>query len=143
MSIRIAVAVNETDESDLRYFGNADKYLIYEFSQDKLRFISEEINKVKERGIEYMPGSRKKGEAIISLLKEMKVNVLVSSEYCPNIKMLNKYFIPVRILPDSSKEIIQAIKNSLYWINDEYKQKPGDFKMFILSKGILKTEIEK
>jgi predicted Fe-Mo cluster-binding NifX family protein len=143
MSIRIAFAVTKTDKHGKPYFGNADKYLIYEYFENKLHFLSEEINEIKGLGTGYLPGSRKKGEALIKFLKGMKINVLVSSDYCPNINMLNKHFIPVRIMPLRSEETIQAINHSFYWIQDEWRQKPGDFKLFTIGKGIIKTEIEK
>jgi predicted Fe-Mo cluster-binding NifX family protein len=142
MKLRIALAVNEKNEFETSYFGNAEKYLIYEQTQNKVRFQSEEMNYIKSMGKDYLPHSEKKGKALINFLKEKNIHVLISSDYCRNIKMLNRHFIPIRILLKQKNDIVKEISNRLYWIADEWNHNASEFKLFTIRSGIIKTKID-
>jgi predicted Fe-Mo cluster-binding NifX family protein len=142
MKLRIALAVNQKNEFERSYFGNAEKYLIYEQTQNKVQFRSEEINYIKSLGKDYLPDSEKKGKALINFLKEKNIQVLVSSDYCQNIGMLNRHFIPIRILLKQKNDILREISNRLYWITDEWNHNASEFKLFTIKSGIIKTKIE-
>ena len=87
MNLRFAFAVNENDQFEKKHFGDADKYLIFRQEDDKIVFLSEEINRFKMMDEEVEHGSKRKGNAIIEFLKKKEVNVLVSRQFGKNIKL--------------------------------------------------------
>ena len=143
MELRFAFAVNDDNQFVKRHFGDADKYLIYQQELDKLVLSSDEANSFKLLDEEVEHGSKKKGKAIIEFLKSKGVNVLVSQQFGRNIKMINAHFIPVIISSEKPDEVIQILSRHLHWIEDEWKQKKLNFKLFTIKEGILKSSIEK
>lgn len=143
MNLRFAFAVNNNGNFEKKHFGFADKYLIYEQISDKIVLSGEETNKFKLIDKEHEHGSKKKGEVIIKFLREKEVNVLVSMKFGNNIKMVNKYFIPVIIYSEKTEEVINVLSKQLHWIKDEWENKSSDFKLFTIKSGILKSSIKK
>ncbi len=143
MKLRFAFAVNHNDQFEKKHFGDADKYIIYELQNDILEYVSEETNLFKALDEEAEHGSKKKGKAIIGLLKDKGVNVLVSMQFGTNIKLINEYFIPVNISLTHPKEVMAVLDKHLHWIADEWERKSSDYKLFTIKSGILKTSIKK
>jgi predicted Fe-Mo cluster-binding NifX family protein len=141
--MRFAFAVNMDNKLGQQYFGNADKYLIYMQETGKIILSSEEVNKYKllDQGKGY--GLKKKGSAIIKLLREKNVHVLVARQFGKNITLVNKYFIPVKISSEHPEEIVSILSKHLHWIEDEWNNKKSDYGIFTIKKGILKSSIEK
>jgi predicted Fe-Mo cluster-binding NifX family protein len=142
MKLRFAFAVNNENKFVKTHFGDADRYLIYTLEDGKMILSSEEINTYKLLDGESEHGSLSKGNAIIKFLKEKGVNVLVSKQFCRNIGLLNEYFIPVIIMRDQQKEILDNINRHLHWIKDEWEHNSSGYRLFTISSGILKTSIE-
>ncbi len=142
MNLRFAFAVNKANQFEKKHFGDADKYLIYEQVDDEMVSIGEEINNFKLIDEEHEHGSKRKGDAIIKLLKKKKVNVLVSMQFGKNIKMVNEYFIPVIIDTEKPEDIVNILKKHLHWINDEWGGNKVNFKLFTIKAGILKSSIK-
>ncbi|MCK4823780.1 NifB/NifX family molybdenum-iron cluster-binding protein [bacterium] len=143
MRLRFAFAVNSEKRFEKMHFGDADRFLIYTVEAGKLIFSSEEINNFKFLDEEFEHGSKRKGNAIISFLKEKDVNVLVSTQFGKNINLINKHFIPVRISIEQQDEIIDILKKHLHWIMDECENKSSGYKLFTIKSGILKSPIDK
>jgi hypothetical protein len=57
--------------------------------------------------------------------------------------MVNSHFIPVIVTSETPAEVITTIKKHIKWIEDELKNRPAEFKLFTIKKGILKTSINK
>jgi len=142
MKLRFAFAVNNADRFEKKHFGDVDRYLIYELDSGKMVLASEEINSFKLLDEEHEHGSRRKGNAIIKFLKEKNVHILVSRQFCKNIKMVNEHFIPVKISLEHPEEIISILNNHMHWIEDELKNKKSNYKLFTIKSGILKTYID-
>ncbi len=142
MNLRFAFAVNNDNQFEKKHFGDADKYLIYLQEKDKLVLASNEANSFKLLDEEVEHGSKKKGKAIIEFLKEKGVNVLVSRQFGRNIKLINAHFIPVIISSENPDEVSRILNRHLHWIEDEWKQKESDFRLFTIKAGILKSSIE-
>lgn len=143
MNLRFAVAVNNDLKFERMHFGDADRYLIYTPESGKMILLSEEINKFRLLDEEIEHGSKRKGNAIIKFLKEKEVNVLVSTQFGKNIKMVNKHFIPVKVPLKHPDEIITISNKHLHWIEDEWKNNKSDFKLFTIKSGILKSSVDK
>ena len=76
-------------------FGNAEKFLIYEWVNNEFFFLKEEANRFKNLDDDHKSGSERKGKVIIDFLKSLEINVLVSIKFGRNIQMVNRNFIPV------------------------------------------------
>jgi len=131
-TLRFALAVNHAGYFQAKHFGDADKYFIYEWQNNELAFVKEEINSYKTFDEEQKHGSQKKGRAIINLLKSIDVKVLVSMQFGKNIQMVNHHFIPVIVNTETPDEVIPVIKKHVKWIEDEFNNHPEEYKLFIL-----------
>ena len=143
MKLRFAFAVNNENLFENTHFGDAYKYLIYTLEDNKMIFSSEEINSSKLLDEEHEHGSQRKGNAIIKLLKEKDVNILVSTQFGKNIRLVNKHFIPVKISLEQQDEIIDVLIKNQRWIMDEWEHNTSGYKLFTIKSGILKTPINK
>lgn len=143
--IIFAFAVNQKNHFVKNHFGDADKYLIYEATQNEMKFVEEKINSTKNIDETAKPehGSQKKGNAVIKFMKQRGVNVLVAKQFGKNIKMVNKHFIPVIISKEIPKDVSVIIFKHLKWFKDELINKPEEYKLFTIKNGILKTVIKK
>lgn len=139
-SIRFALAVDQEEQFKAKHFGDADNYLIYEHKGNQLVQTHSLSNSFKELDEEH--GSRKKGEAIIELLKQSGVKVLVSRQFGRNIKIVNHHFIPVIVYADQPAEIIPILLKHIKWIEEEIENKPEAHKLFTIMNGVLKTAIK-
>ena len=143
MNLRFAFAVNKNDQFEKKHFGDADKYLIFRQEDDKIVFLSEEINRFKLMEEEVEHGSKRKGNAIIDFLKGKDVNVLVSKQFGQNIKLINEHFIPVINYSEQPDEVLQILSRHLHWFDEEYEKNNSNFKLFTIKSGMLKSFIEK
>lgn len=139
-SIRFALAVDQEEQFKARHFGDADNYLIFEHTGDELVQTHAVTNPFKDLDEEH--GSRKKGEAIIDLLKQSGVKVLVSRQFGRNIKIVNQHFIPVIVYADKPEEITPVLLKHIKWIEEEMDNKPEAYKLFTIMNGVLKTTIK-
>ena len=142
MKLRFAFAVNNEKRFEKMHFGYADRYLIYTMEDDKMILSSEEINQFKLLDEEHEHGSIQKGNAIIRFLKEKGVNVLVSTQFGKNIKLVNKHFIPVIISLEKQDEIVDILNKHIHWIQDEWDNNSSGYKLFTIKSGILKSSID-
>jgi len=139
--IRFAFAVNQLNGFVPEHFGNADKYLIFNWENNELVFLKEEINTFNDHDETLEHGLKEKGRAIIELLQNINVNVLVSRQFGKNIQMINQHFIPVIVFSDTIEDVEPIMKKHIKCIEDELNNKTGEFKLFTIKNGILKTVI--
>ncbi len=143
MNLRFAFAVNKNNQFEKKHFGDADKILIYKQEDNKIVFLSEEINRFKMMDEEVEHGSKRKGNAIIEFLKRKEVNVLVSRQFGKNIKLINEHFIPVINYSEQPDEVLQILTRHLHRFEDECEKNTSNFKLFTIKSGILKSSISK
>lgn len=142
MEIIFAFAVNQLRGFETEYFGNADKYLIFKWKGNELVFLKEEINTFKNHDETLEHGLKEKGRSIIDLLKKHKVKVLVSRQFGKNVRMINRHFIPVIVYSGMVEDVEPIIIKHIKWIEEELNNKSGEFKLFTIKNGILKTVIQ-
>jgi predicted Fe-Mo cluster-binding NifX family protein len=82
-----------------------------------------------------------KGQSVINLLKKQGVSVLVSQQFGENIKMINTHFIPVIIKQEKPEEVIAVLQKHHKWLLDELASETGNFMLFQISNGVLKSQI--
>ena len=142
MKIRFAFAVNHANIFEMKHFREADKYLIYEWVNEEFILKQEIKNPYSDVFEEPQHGATFKKMEIINLLKEHQVNVLVSKQFGKNIQLINGEFIPVLIAADSPKNLFPTLKRQVKWIAEELAENFGNYKLFNLNKGALKTSIK-
>ncbi len=126
-----------------RHFGDADKFHLYELTpDDKLTFVEEKANPFKNFDEHQNHGSAKKGQGIIGFLSGSGVQVLVSKQFGPNIKMIHKHFIPVKISDKDPIEVVALLEKKLRWINDEWNSRDANYHLFVVQNGILKLAVK-
>ncbi len=141
-SIRFAFAVNQQNGFETQNFGKADKFLIYEWANNEFIFLKEEVNHFKKLD-EDQNGSVRKGAAIVDFLKSKDIKVLVSIKFGQNVQMVNRNFIPVIVFRETPDDVVLQLRKHIKWIEDELRNKPGEFKLFTIRNGIMKTSLKK
>ena len=143
MNIKFAFAVNNNGLFQKKHFGDAEKYFIYQLKENEINFEQEIVNSSKNVDENGKHGSKKKGQAIIALLKEKNVNVLVSPQFGKNIKLINEHFIPVIVSEENPDSIIGILLKHIKHINEELANKSGEYVLFNIKNGVMKPAIKK
>ncbi|NCB08326.1 MAG: hypothetical protein EOM73_09205 [Bacteroidia bacterium] len=142
MKINFAFALNDEKMFEKKHFGEAEHYAIYSYEKGKLILIETLPNSFISLDEGKVHGSKEKGLAIISFLKEKEVMVLVSKQFGKNIKMVSQHFIPVIIDEDQPEQVVEIIVRNIKWIKDELKNRNTGYMLFRIKTGILKTVVE-
>ncbi len=142
MNLRFAFALNKNDQFEEQFFGNADKFMIYDLISGKLEEVFEIENEFKDETINNSVVNEQKAENITKILIANDIKVIVSNQFVENIKLVNEYFIPVQIFSDLPDDAVHAINGHVHWIEDELNNFSSGYKLFIIKSGILKTSIE-
>ena len=140
--IRFAFAVNLANVFEPKHFGDADKYLIYEWVNNAFILLNEEVNIFKNSYEGQGHRLQEKGRAIIDLLRRLNVTVVVSKQFGKNIQMVNSHFIPVIVSEDIPEKALTILARHVKWIEDELYNSPHEFKLFIIKNGVLKKAIK-
>ncbi len=143
MNIKFAFAVTNDGFFPKTHFGDSEKYLIYQLAKNKINFEQEISNSFidLDEGIQH--GSKKKGQAIIALLKENDIDVLVSRQFGKNIKLINKHFLPVIVFDETPDSMIKILLNHIQLIQDELIKDMAEYPLFAIKHGIMKSAIKK
>ncbi len=143
MNLRFAFALNTKNQFEKDFFGNADKFMIYELVSGKLEKVFEIENEFKDETTDSTGINEQKAENITKKLIAEDIKVIVSKQFGENIKLVNEYFIPIKIFSDLPDDAIQAINSHVHWIEDELGNFSSEYKLFIIKSGILKISIDK
>ena len=138
MNTKFALAVNNNGLFQKKHFGDAEKYFIYQLKKNEISFEQEVLNSFKDMDENGKHGSKKKGQAIIALLKEKNVNVLVSPQFGKNIRLINAHFIPVIVPEEKPDSIIGTLLKHIKHINEELENKSGEYILFAIKNGVMK-----
>jgi predicted Fe-Mo cluster-binding NifX family protein len=141
-SLRFAFAVNHKNEFESNNFCGADMFLIYDWVNNDFIHQNDEANPFKNDDDDNAIGSERNVMAIIDSLKNLGIDVLVSTKFGENIKMVNHNFIPVIVFSDTPDEVKRVLKKHIKWIEDELRNRPKEFKLFKIKNGIMKTSVK-
>ena len=142
MNLRFAFAVNKENQFEDRFFGDADKFLIYQVESGELELIHEINNDFKPNSNGGIPDNKEKAGVLINHLLEDDIKVIVSKQFGENIKIGNGFFIPVIISSESPEKAVEIINSRLHWIEDELNNFSSGYKLFTINSGILKSTVE-
>lgn len=135
----LALAVNEKNAFEPTHFGQAKKYLIYEWVDNQFVLIRNTENPYFENPTNHINIER--GKELIEFLQENNVNILVSKKFGQNIKLANPYFVPVLTNANTADDLLPSLQKQMRWIVEELQTNEGHYKLFNLSKGVLKTPL--
>jgi len=139
MNIKFAFAVTNEGFFPKTHFGDAEKYLIYQLEKNQINFDQEVSNSFIDLDEGKQHGSKKKGEAIIALLKGKDIDVMVSRQFGKNIKMINKHFLPIIVSEETPDSIIEILVKHIQLIQDELTENTGEYKLFTIKHGIMES----
>lgn len=139
--IKFALAVNHKNKFESKHFGDAEKYLIYEWDESQIRFVSEISNYYRSYDVDHKHGSSTKAENIVKMLSKENVQVLVSMQFGVNIKPISRHFIPIVIKHEAVNDAIEMIQRNIKWVIDELESPKANFSLLSISNSILKTAI--
>jgi predicted Fe-Mo cluster-binding NifX family protein len=140
-NLRFALAVNKEHALESRHFGDADKYLLYDYREGKIHFHRELMNPVQELQDPVSHGSPEKARLLTSLFRDEEVDVLVSKKFGGNLHRINQYFIPVIISLDSPEGVLEILQKHIHWLTEERRRHAGSFQLFQINQGILKSSV--
>lgn len=139
MDLRFAFAVNNENQFDDCFFGEANKFLIYQVVSGKLELIDEIVNDyISESNV----NDNNRVGALIKHLIGNDIKAIVSKEFSKNLKFVNQYFIPIIISKESPEEVVKIINGHMHWIKDELNNLQSGYKLFTIKSGILKSKVE-
>lgn len=139
--LRFALAVNNQHLFESRHFGDAEKFLLYDYREGEITFYKEILNPAKSSHHSFAHGSEAKARLLTELFTSEKVQVLVSKKFGGNLKRVNRHFIPVVILQDSPEEALEIMQKHIHWLIEERHKHPAAFQLFQINQGILKTSV--
>ena len=142
MVLRFAFAVNNQNLFEDRFFGEADRFIIYQLVSGQLEQIYEVVNDNKSELKENNSDNNEKVDILIKNLLENDIKVIVSKQFGENIRIVNEYFIPVIISSESPEEAVGIINRHIHWIKDELNNFSSGYKLFTIKSGILKSSVE-
>jgi predicted Fe-Mo cluster-binding NifX family protein len=139
--MKCAFAVTNENIFSEQHFGEAEYFLIYEWKNDTFRFSEKLINPHRQLKENFNREASEKGKAIINLLRKKDVNILVSKQFGPNLSVVNQHFVPVIISDNQPHKVIAVLEKHMSWIEDEFYNKNGDYMLFRIKYGVLKSQI--
>src|SRR6056297_897880 len=120
----IACATNDGQTFVDSHFGDANKYDLYEITEEGVSYINSVKNHTEEE--EGVHADPKKAKGIASLLKQHDVQIGVSRFFGPNIKRVAKHFLPIIIPEKQIKEGLTILLTQYEIITESLnKEKPG------------------
>lgn len=117
--LKVAFATDNGKTIMGRHFGDVEYYYIYEIDNENAEFIKKISNTTEEE--EDVHADPKKAGSITKLLKQEKVQVVVSKVFGPNIMRIKKKFVCILIKENSIKDSINIIKSNFLTIAEEWE----------------------
>ncbi|MFP4489023.1 MAG: class I SAM-dependent methyltransferase [Bacteroidales bacterium] len=139
--IRFAMAVDRDNNFDIKQFCCAHNFKIYEWFDKDFSYVKDLINPFRHEEENEMKDRTKKGQVLTGLLKKESVDVIVSCNFGDNIEMAVNNFIPVIVPSDTPAKARSVLTKHIEWIKDELQNSPGDYRLFTIRQGILKTSV--
>ncbi len=118
--LKIAFATDDGKTFMERHFGDAEYFYIYEINKENTEFIKIINNTTEEE--EDVHADPKKAGSIAKLLKQEKVQIVVSKVFGPNIKRIKRKFVCILMKENSIENSIEIIKNNLSTISEEWRK---------------------
>jgi predicted Fe-Mo cluster-binding NifX family protein len=133
----IACATDEGEQLINRHFGDAKRYDLYELRKDSVEFLRSIENSVPE---EQQHADPEKAGNIGQLLKPAGVQVLVSGQFGPNIKRVQKKFVPVIIRVFEIAAALNMLRQHFDEIAQQYER--GEERDHLVLRPSKQTSIE-
>lgn len=109
----VACATDDNRLFTKNHFGDALQYNLYHVSKESITLKNSILNSTEED--EDIHANPKKAKAILELLHNRGAELLVNRAFGPNIKVINKYVLPVVVR-------IEEIEETLLFIQSNYDE---------------------
>ncbi len=139
--IRFALAVDSANNFDIKQFCCAWSFKIYEWDNREFRYLEEIINPFRNEKEDEISDRKRKGEILTGLLKKESIDVIVSRNFGFNVEIAVSNFIPVIVFSETPAEVRDILTKHIEWIRDELQNRAGDYKLFTIRQGIMKTSV--
>jgi predicted Fe-Mo cluster-binding NifX family protein len=126
--LTVVFATDDGERFTTRHFGDADRFLLYRISPSNVDFLKE-IRNSAEDDDETIHADPKKAGSIARLLKQEKVQVVVSKIFGPNIKRIKTKFVCILMKNDLISESISILQNEFEKIHNEWEK--GEIRSFL------------
>ncbi len=139
MKIRLALAVNSSLMFDQNYFADAEQFLTYEWNNQEFNVLESFPNPLK-----LLPNHTSVAERyhlLIRFLHEQNISILVANRFSENLKSINDSFVPVLVNSSSPEDLFPVLQKRMRWIEEEWLENAGHYKLFNLQRGALKTAV--
>lgn len=120
ISLLAAVSTDDGKTMINRHFGDADKFLIYQITPEKAEFLKVIENTTEEENDEVHADPRKAGN-IARLLKQEKVQVVVSRVFGPNLKRIKQHFVCVITNAPTVSDSIALLQKNMEKLDWEWQ----------------------
>ncbi len=140
--IVFALALSNDNIFKNNYFGDADKFAIYELVDGALKLTEEVPNELKADKEGKLIDINDKRERLVSLLRSKNVSVMVSKQFSKQLRKVSDDFIPIIIEKESPEQVVEILNKNMKWIKDELKNRKANFMLFKMNTGILKLGIK-
>ena len=117
MEFLVAAATNDNVSFISDHFGDAKQYHIYKISKQTIELLETLENNTPDENRHADP---EKAKGIMKLLKEKKVQVVVSKQFGANIKRIKAAFVCAIVKGDDLKDGLQIVQNHLDTIYHEW-----------------------
>lgn len=137
--IRLAIAASFDNSVHYSCFTEADKFLIYDFTDFRLTFSKEIINYFKFIGENHSHVSTV--DALTQMLELDEIKILVSSNFSGRIKQLSSRLIPCIINSKNLNDTIQKLGDCLKRLMNEFEGKQQNFHLYEYRNSLIKSII--
>ncbi len=120
-----------------RHFGDAKSFNIYEINSTQANFLKTISNTIEEED-EDVHADPVKAKGISGLLKQEKIQVVVSKVFGPNIKRIKKKFVCIITQEKQIDDSIKTIQQNMDIIIQEWEK--GENRNFINTKIFAEDE---
>ena len=120
MKLSVAFATDDGKMFMKRHFGDAKFYAVYEISERESFFIKRLENTTSEEENQHADVQKAKG--ISSLLKGEDIQIVVSQVFGPNIKKIQKMFVPIIIKEPGIEQAINEIQQNMSVVLKEWER---------------------
>jgi len=117
--LKVAFATDDGKTFMDRHFGDAEQYYIYDINNENAEFIKKIDNTTEEE--EDVHADPKKAGSIAKLLKQEKVQVVVSKIFGSNIVRIKKKFVCIIIEEKTIENSIDILKSNYLTISKEWE----------------------
>ncbi len=133
-----AFAVNAHNTFEKAHFGDADKFVVYKWTDEAFLYVDAFENAAKSFDESKVHGSELKAQQIVNQLNNHSVNFIVSTQFGKNIKIVQKHFVPLVIRASKPEDVFAILASNIELIMSELSTTENNFRVFSVFENEVK-----